>query len=65
MANSNERQYWIEAAATEISEIEGKNTWLEVPILDAKSKILPRTWVFHHKCTPNGTIKKYKACCVI
>ena len=33
-----------------------------VPIADAKAKILPGTWVFRRKRTPDGAISKYKAC---
>ena len=49
----------------EISQLEAINSWDEVDISDAKSKIIPGTWVFCIKRTPDGEIKKCKArfCC--
>ena len=38
-----------------------KEVWDEVPKSDAKTKILPVTWVFRRKRTPTGKIKKFKA----
>jgi Reverse transcriptase (RNA-dependent DNA polymerase) len=52
---------WMEAAANEIASLEKNGTWKVVPTSEAKTKILPGTWVFKRKCTPDGTIKKYKA----
>ena len=52
---------WKAAATKEIRCLEEKGTWKEVPMSDAKTKILPGTWVFRRKRTPDGTIKKYKA----
>ena len=34
---------------------------MEVPLSDAKTKILPGTWVLKVKHSPDGEIKKYKA----
>ena len=59
--NGPDRQKWCEAAKNEIEELEGKTTWLEVPMSDAKLKIIPGTWVFRVKRTPSGEIKKFKA----
>ena len=61
MADTANHQGWLEATANEISALEAKGTWEEVDILQAESKILPRTWVFHHKHTPDGTVLKLKA----
>jgi hypothetical protein len=36
-------------------------TWKEVPVSSAKTRILPGTWVFSRKRTPDGAIGKYKA----
>jgi hypothetical protein len=47
---------------SEIKSLEEHGTWVEVPISDAKAKILPLTWVLRCKCTPDGEIKKLKAC---
>lgn len=54
------KEKWLEAALLEIRELEGKHTWTEVSMSDAKSKIIPGTWVFRVKRTPSGEIKKYK-----
>ena len=60
MANTVNCQGWSEAAANEISALEAKGTWEEVNILQAESKILPGTWVFHHKRMPDGMVSKLK-----
>ena len=49
------------AAQAEITALESKLTWEEVPMSDAKSKIIPGTWVFRVKRDPMGEIKKFKA----
>jgi hypothetical protein len=61
----DQRVKWIEAMEIEIKELESHTTWDEVNIQDAKTKILPGTWVFRRKRTPDGEIRKYKAryCC--
>ena len=41
-------------------QLESKETWVEVPNSEATSKILPGTWVFHHKRAPLGIITKFK-----
>ena len=51
---------WKESAAKEIEALESKGTWKEVPMHEAKSKILPGTWVFRRKQVPTGVIKKFK-----
>ena len=51
---------WMEAAAEEICSLEERETWDEVDRSEAKSKILPGTWVFRRKRTPDGVIKKNK-----
>jgi hypothetical protein len=66
MAEPDEhRQKWIKAMRIEIQELESRKTWDEVPVSDAKTKIIPGTWVFRHKRTPDGELRKYKAryCC--
>jgi hypothetical protein len=53
---------WREAAQREIESLERMHTWTEVLMDTANNhKILPGTWVFKRKRTPDGTIKKYKA----
>jgi hypothetical protein len=53
------------SSTTEIAVLEANKTWIEVTKSSAKSKIVPGTWVFRRKRTPDGEIKKYKArfCC--
>jgi hypothetical protein len=52
----------VKAMQLEITKLESHCTWDEVNISDTKSKILPSTWVLHHKCTPDGKICTYEAC---
>jgi hypothetical protein len=53
--------HWREAALVEIRALEKHGTWEEVPRAEASSKILPGTWTFRRKRSPDGEIKKYKA----
>ena len=52
---------WMAAAAAEIASLEKNETWTETETANAKSRILPGTWVFKRKRTPDGEISKYKA----
>ena len=52
---------WLGAAGVEISALEKNGTWIEVPISEATTRILPGTWVFKRKRTPDGVVFKYKA----
>lgn len=52
---------WMEAAAKEIMSLEKNGTWIEVETSTAKTRILPGTWVFRRKRTPDGQVSKYKA----
>jgi hypothetical protein len=52
---------WIDAAAKVIQSLEDQNTWTEVDLSKATSRILPSQWVFKRKRTPDGNIKSYKA----
>ena len=61
MADTANVTKWMEAAQKEIFSLEKNGTWREVGIDDAKSKILPGTWVFRRKRSPDGEITKYKA----
>ena len=58
---SPEKNKWMDVAQTEITGLESKHTWKEVPMSDAKSKIIPGTWVFRVKRSPSGEIRKFKA----
>jgi hypothetical protein len=61
MNDTEFKHQWKEAMESEIKSLEEHGTWVEVPILDAKMKILPLTWVLQCKPTPDGEIKKLKA----
>ena len=54
------RSKWMDAAQAEISALEAKGTWVEMPISDSKSKILPGTWVLRVKRSPDGEIRNTK-----
>ena len=51
---------WRKSANLEIRSLEEHDTWIEVPITEATSRILPGTWVFRRKRNPDGVISKYK-----
>jgi hypothetical protein len=61
MADIEHVTKWMEAAAKEVASLERNGTWKEVSMLEAKTKILPGTWVFRRKRSPDGEITKYKA----
>jgi hypothetical protein len=52
---------WQKASNAEIVSLEKNGTWQEVPMSQAETRILPGTWVFRRKRTPDGAISKYKA----
>ena len=52
---------WKKSAHKEITQLESKDTWVEVPTSEATSKILQGTWVFCHKRGRTGIIAKFKA----
>jgi hypothetical protein len=57
-----DRDLWLIAAQQEISALEDHGVWEEVDIDDAQGRqILPGTWVFRRKRSPDGEIRKYKA----
>ena len=60
-----DREQWITAALLEVRVLEKNETWIKVPVTDAKTKTLPGTWVFRRKRTPDGIVKKHKGhyCC--
>jgi hypothetical protein len=60
MDDAVDRERWIDAAVTEIRTLERIHCWDEVPTSSAETKILPGTWAFRRKRTPDGEIKKWK-----
>ena len=61
LANIDSKEEWKQAMANEIQQLENHGTWEQVPISDAKGKILPLTWVLRRKRSPDGEVKKLKA----
>ena len=52
---------WREAGLKEICTLEEKGAWELDDVSNATSKIIPTTWVFKVKRTPDGEILKHKA----
>ncbi len=48
MASPHHKKF-LEAANKEIRELEGKDAWAEEHASEAKSRIIPGTWVFKIK----------------
>jgi hypothetical protein len=61
MADTEHISKWRAAAEMEIQTLKRMGTWIEVPQTEATSKILPGTWAYRCKRSPDGEIKKYKA----
>jgi hypothetical protein len=61
MADTKHVSKWRAAAETEIRNLERMGTWVEVPMAEATSKILPGTWAYRCRRSPDGEIKKNKA----
>lgn len=55
-----ERDRWVASAVEEIEKLESIDCWEEVPMSEATTKILPGTWAFRRKRTPDGEVKKWK-----
>jgi hypothetical protein len=61
MSIPDEVEKWKDAALAEIRSLEKNDTWVIVDKTEAKGRILPGTWVFRRKRTPDGTVSKFKA----
>ena len=61
MADVENIYEWMKAANDEIKSLVKNGTWKEVSTDVANTRILPGTWVFRRKRTPDGAISKYKA----
>ena len=61
--NGPDADRYIEAMKKEIKQLEEKGTWLIVDrnSLPEGANVLPGTWAFRRKRSPDGTIKSYKA----
>jgi hypothetical protein len=49
MTVTDNKKEWKRAMAQEIQQLEDHGTWEQVPVSNAKTKILPLTWVLHCK----------------
>ena len=54
-----DHEEWIAAALSEVCILEKNETWVKVLLSNAKTKILPGAWVFCHKRTPDGIVKRH------
>ena len=55
------RDEFLKAAQEEVQALTDKETWIEDLKVNATVPIVPATWVFKIKRTPDGAIKKIKA----
>jgi hypothetical protein len=62
MPDTDNKEKWKKVMAQEIQWLEDHGTWEQVPISNAKTKILPLTWILHRKQSPDDEINKLKAC---
>jgi hypothetical protein len=60
MTDTDNKEERNKVMAQEIQQLEDHGTWDQVPISDAKTKILPLTWVLCRKQSADGKIKKLK-----
>jgi hypothetical protein len=58
MTDADNKEEWKKAMAQEIQQLEDHGTWEQVPISDARTEVLPLTWVPRRKRSPDGEIKK-------
>ena len=61
MMAAPDRDKFLDAIQVEIDALEKNDTWDEVPITDAKGRIVPGTWTFKRKRTPDGIVYRWKA----
>jgi hypothetical protein len=59
--DADNKEEWKTAMAQEIQQLEDHGTWEQVPTSNARTKVLPLTWVLCRKRSPDGEIKKLKA----
>jgi hypothetical protein len=52
---------WTAAMQKEIADLQVRGTWVKVPAHEAKTRILPGSWVLRRKRLPDGTVTKFKA----
>jgi hypothetical protein len=54
MTDTDNKEEWKKVMAQEIQQLEDHGTWEQVPISNAKTKILPLTWVLCCKQSPDA-----------
>jgi Reverse transcriptase (RNA-dependent DNA polymerase) len=65
LAQSENRDKWIEALEKEVRSLEDRGCWKEVPISAARGDIVPVHWVMKIKRKPDGSMDKFKARLVV
>jgi hypothetical protein len=60
---SPQHDYWIEALKAELSELETRETWIEIHVneLPEGANVVPGTWALKIRCVPDGRFHKFKA----
>ena len=58
---SEYKEEFMKAAQEEVTALESLDCWEEVPFKRATTRVIPGTWAFRIKRTPDGSIKKFKA----
>ena len=65
LADTANREKWIEALEKEIRALEKHGVWEEVPMSEADGQIVPCHFVMKIKRKPDGTLDKFKARLVV
>jgi hypothetical protein len=55
------RAEWVKAMCQEVDGLASMDAWEEVNISTANRKIIPVTWVFRRKRSPDGIVQTFKA----
>ena len=59
------RQEWLDSMETELRTLEEMKVWKEVPLEEAKNKVIGTQWIFKRKRTPAGELIKHKGRVVV
>ena len=65
LAQTENRDKWMESLDKEIQSLEERATWTEVPVSEAKGDIVPVHWVMKIKRRPDGSLLKFKSRIVV
>jgi hypothetical protein len=63
LRDTDERDKWMSAMDLELDELQDKQTFevVDVSTVPNNEQVVPCTWVYKRKRTPDGTISKFKA----